>query len=219
MALIPNLPNNSQHIAIAGFTGSGKTWGALDMLSRRDFDKMAWIVIDHKRDSALKKVPAEKLNLRPLFLPNRGLHIVRPGIGRDDRQDLEDLLDRVFRHGKIGIYVDEGHLLGASEAVRTIMVAGRDRMVPMMWTSQKANWIDTFIWSQSTFYRVFHLQTARDVKVVQDNWPVKFVNPSNFHSRYFDGVSGNVYYLAPSEPLEKTIDRLETKLLKEYHQI
>lgn len=215
----PHTPTNSQHIAIAGMTGSGKTQGAISMLSHRDFDAMTVYIIDHKGDSKLKLLPAEPLGLRPMFLPKHGLHILRPTMSGGDRGDLEDLLVRIFRAKRSLIYVDEGHLLGPSEAVRNILVAGRDRKVCMMWISQKANWIDTFIWSQSTFYRVFKLQTARDMKAVQDNWPERFINPTDFHSRYFDGVSHKTFYLAPSEPLETSIDRLENKLLHGFRRI
>lgn len=215
----PHPPNSSQHIALAGMTGSGKTQGAIDMLSRRDLSDVTAFIIDHKKDSKLKLLPAEPLSLRPLFLPKFGLHIVRPSMSASDRADLEDLLTRLFNSKRVLIYVDEGHLLGMSEAIRNIMVAGRDRKVSMMWISQKANWIDTFIWSQSTFYRVWKLQTARDIKAVQENWPIRFENPTDFHSRYFDGVTGKTFYLAPSEPLENSIDRLESQLLKRFRTI
>jgi len=215
----PNFPNNTQHVAIAGMNGSGKTWGALDMLSHRVENGMAWIIIDHKREPDLKKVPAEKLPLNPLFMPKRGLHIVRPGTNAADRDDLETLLQRAFKQGNTGIYVDEGHLLGQSDAVRTIMVAGRAKHVPMMWISQRANWIDTFIWSQSMFYRVFRLQTALDVKTVQANWPQKWQPPEEFHSWYYDGKQGKLFYLAPADNLAKSVERLDAVGRHEYHMI
>jgi DNA helicase HerA-like ATPase len=217
--MLPNSPSDTEHIAIAGMTGSGKTVAALNMLSFRDFDKMAWIVIDHKGDDNIARLPAEKLKLNPIFLPNKGLHVVRPSIRRDDRAALEDLLERVFKHGKIGVYIDEGHLLGPSETVRTMFVAGRSKKVPMIWTSQRANWIDTFIWAQSTFYRVFKLQTAKDIKAVQENWPERWQAPALFHSWYYDGKQGKVFYLAPSETMDKTIERLDAKLSHAYHSI
>jgi hypothetical protein len=200
-------------------TGSGKTWGCIDMLSRVDLDSRACIIIDHKRDSSLKKLPAEKIGLRPLFLPKKGLHIVQPSMSRDDRQDVEELLVRVFQSGNKLIYVDEGHLLGPSPAIRDILVAGRDRKVNVMWISQKANWIDTFIWSQSTFYRVFRLQTQRDIKAVQENWPVTFTMPETLYSWYYDGVAHKTHYLAPSDILDNSIKRLDAQLKHTYSAI
>ena len=219
MADQPTFPTNSQHVAAAGMNGSGKTWGMLDMLSYRDMHGMAWIVIDNKADSALRQLPAEKMASNTLLLPRRGLHIVRPKLNGADRDDLESLFERIFRHGKIGIYVDEGHLLGFSPMIRNILVAGRDRKVPLMWTSQKANWIDPFVWSQSKFYRVFTLQTAKDIKAVQENWPIKFKMPEPFHSWYYDGTKNKVFYLAPADKLSITIERLDAMLRHEYVMI
>ena len=217
--MLPTSPSDTEHIAIAGMTGSGKTVAALNMLSYRNFDNMAWIIIDHKGDDNIARLPAEKLKLNPVFLPNKGLYVVRPSIRREDRADLEELLERIFKHGKIGVYVDEGHLLGPSEAIRTMFVAGRSKKVPMIWTSQRANWIDTFIWAQSTFYRVFKLQTAKDIKAVQENWPERWQVPAQFHSWYYDGKQGKVFYLAPSENMDRTIERLDAKLTHPYHSI
>lgn len=216
---VPAFPNESQHVALAGMNGSGKTWGAIDMLSWRDIKERAWFIIDHKRDSTLKKLPAQPYNPRSLVLPSRGLHIIRPKLGGEDREDLEEFLRRVFKHGKIGVYIDEGHLMGFSNMVRNILVAGRDRRVPLMWTSQKANWIDPFVWSQSKFYRVFTLQTAKDVKAVQENWPVKFQMPAPFHSWYYDGTKNKVYYLLPADTIEKSVERLDAQLRHVYSMI
>lgn len=217
----PTFPTNTQHVAAAGMNGSGKTWGMLDMISWHfaTDPKFPWIIVDHKKDSSLKKLPAEKLGTSSLFLPSKGLHIVRPKLGGSDRDDLEDLLARIFKHGKIGVYIDEGHLMGFSQMIRNILVAGRDRKVPLMWTSQKANWIDPFIWSQSKFYRVFSLQTAKDVKAVQDNWPTRFQMPAPFHSWYYDGTKNTTHYLAPSGKLSDTITRLDEALQHQYSMI
>lgn len=214
----PTFPSNSQHVAAAGMNGSGKTWAMLDMLSYRDLHDMAWIVVDNKRDSALKQLPAEQISPRSL-IPRHGLHILRPRLDQKDKDDIEGFLQRIFRHGKIGVYVDEGHLFGFSPMVRTILVAGRDRQVPLMWTSQKANWIDPFVWSQSKFYRVFTLQTAKDIKAVQDNWPGKFRMPDPFHSWYYDGTNNTTHYLAPSDPLDKSVERLDAQLRHVYRMI
>jgi hypothetical protein len=200
-------------------TGSGKTWGALDMLSRRSFDRMAWVIIDHKRDANIKRLPAEELTLNPVFLPDRGLHVVHASIKREDKEALEGLLERIFKKGRIGVYIDEGHLLGPSEAVRMMLVAGRSNKTPIMWTSQRANWIDSFVWSQSTFYRVFRLQTWKDIRAVQENWPTKYEPPEEYHSWYFDGKSGRVHYLLPADNIENTIKRLDEKLLHTYRMI
>ena len=212
----PNLPDDTQHVAIAGRTGSGKTVGALSMLSLRNMQDMAWIIIDHKRDDHIAKLPAEKLNPNAMILPTRGLHVVHASMKKSERDDIEALLERVFNRGKIGIYVDEGHLLGPSDAVRTILVAGRSRRVPLMWTSQRASHIDPFIWSQASFYRVFDLQSPNDVKRFNDNYPIKWKKPDPYHSWYYDVPQGKTFYMKPSEMIDATIARLDSKVIKQY---
>jgi hypothetical protein len=217
--LTPRLPNGEQHIAIAGMTGSGKTEAALSMLGLRDFGEQPWLIVDHKRDDKIAKIPAETLNLNTRFLPSRGLFVTRPSFNGKDKEDLDDLLGRIFRKGNFGIYVDEGHLMGRLQSMQEIMVAGRSRRVCCMWISQRASHIDPFIWSQSTFYRVFRLQTALDKKRFNENFPIKWFDPEPFHSHYFDGTQGHTFYLGPSPRLDETLKRIDVTTMSEYKTI
>lgn len=212
-------PDATQHIAIAGRTGSGKTWGALEMLSARDMHDMAWVVIDHKRDENIAQLPAEKINPGAMFLPSRGLHVLNADMSKESRENIEGFLVRAFEKGKIGIYVDEGHLLGHSDAIRNILVAGRSKKVPLMWTSQRAHWIDPFIWSQSSFYRVFDLQSPLDIKRFNENFPIRWKKPDEYHSYYYDVSKGLTHYLIPSKPMETTLNRFDDKLKTRFNAI
>lgn len=212
-------PDETQHMALAGRTGSGKTYAALEMLSIRNMDDMAWVIIDHKRDEAIKSLPAERLNPDALLLPQRGLHVIWADMTDSGRDSLDGFLQRAFKRGKIGIYVDEGHLLGPSPAVRNILVAGRSKRVPIMWTSQRAHYIDPFIWSQCSFYRVFQLQTVHDIKRFNENFPMKWKAPDEYCSWYYDVSKGKVHYLAPSHPIENTIARLDKSLRIQYKAV
>jgi hypothetical protein len=212
-------PDATQHMALAGRTGSGKTVAALEMLSVRDMESMPWVIIDHKRDENIKALPAERLNPDALILPTSGLHVIWADMTTSSREQIEGFMARAFKRGKMGIYVDEGHLLGHSDAVRNIMVAGRSKKVPLMWTSQRAHWIDPFIWSQSSFYRVFQLQTVHDIKRFNENFPMKWKAPDEYHSWYYDVSKGKVNYLAPSNPIENTIARLDKSLRIQFKQV
>ena len=205
-------PDETQHMALAGRTGSGKTVAALEMLSLRDMHSMPWVVIDHKRDENIKELPADTLNVNSMILPTRGLHVIYADMNASSRQDIEHFLERAFKRGKVGVYVDEGHLLGHSDAIRNILVAGRSKKVPLMWTSQRAHWIDPFIWSQSSFYRVFQLQTVHDIKRFNENFPIKWKPPEEYHSYYYDVSKGAVAYLKPANPIEVTLNRLDGAL-------
>ena len=220
----PTFPALSEHVAIAGRTGTGKTWGAMDMLEQRLFlrgQPFPWLVIDSKRDSTLKKMNAvfEPLDVKSKFLPDKGVHIIRPKINGEDRGALEDLLVRAFKKKKMGVYVDEGHLLGKSPALRMFLVAGRSQNSPVMWTSQRASDIDTFIWSQSTYFRCFALHGPNDHKRFHENYGFKYLEPERFHSWYYDGNQGQTFQLGPSRPIDEVLEGFKAKLLKRFVHI
>lgn len=205
-----DFPDYDQHTVAAGKSGSGKSWAMLNMLARR-LD-IPWLIIDNKKDSNIAKLRLEKIPLNPLIIPtdNRP-YLVQPSMGKkaaSDRQEVEDFLFRIFdRRGnkptRYGVYVDEGHLFGFSPAIRQILVAGRDKQMPLMYTSQRATGIDPFIWGQSTFLRAFKLQTTLDIKRFNENFPQKYTALPDYWSHYYDG--NNQYQLGPSGDLNETI--------------
>lgn len=211
-----NVPDDTQHIAIAGMTGSGKTVGALSMLADKNFEKQAWIIIDHKHDDNIAQLPAEPLNPNTMILPTKGLWVVKTkAFDESSAEEIEGLLKRAFNKGGIGFYIDEGHLMPkVSSAVRTIMVAGRTKRVPMMWTSQRAHWIDSFIWSQASFMRCFMLQNPIDHKKFNEFFPRKYFAPDVYHSHYFDVKANKQSYLLPAPEIDDTIEKLRAKLVR-----
>lgn len=223
---VPTFPELTEHVAIAGRTGAGKTTGALDMLSRRigphkvsKGRPFPWVIIDHKRDDHLAKLPVEKLSLRAIALPDSGVHIVRPKFNGSDKQHLEDLLKRIFERKRCGLYIDEGHLLGLSPAIRQFMIAGRQRYCPVMWCSQRASDIDPFIWSQSTYFRCFALRGVNDQRRFRENYGFNYQEPEKHYSFYYDGNQGETFYLKPASPLDETLGRFNAQLLKRFNHI
>jgi len=190
------------------------------MLAARDLESFPFVVIDHKREKdGVGALPAETLNPNSIFLPQRGLHVIKADPKGNDKDDIEAFLERCFERGKIGIYVDEGHLLGFSKTMRAIMIAGRSKRVPVMWISQRAHWIDPFIWSQASFYRAFDLQGPHDIKRFNENFPSKWRKPEEFHSWYYDVGKGRMSYLRPSPVLSDSVTRLENRLTKHYRAV
>lgn len=202
-------------------TGSGKTVGALSMLAVRmkNNPEIPWVIIDHKRDPNIKKLPAERLSVGARFLPSRGLYVVQPNIRGNDRAELEGMLERMFKAKNWGVFVDEGHLMGKSPAINDILVAGRANRVVVMFCAQRAQNIDPFVWSQSTFYRVYQLQTGLDVKRFNENFPVKYFEPEEHHSHYYDGTQRKVFYLGPSPDLPEIIKMLDVYEMREHKRI
>lgn len=222
----PTFPELSHHVAIAGTTGSGKTWRELDMLSRRlaptratGGKPFAWIVIDPKWDSTLGKMPFEKLSPRAKFLPDSGVHIIRPNRMGKDKADTEDLLMRAFKKKKIGVLMDEGHIYGPSPAIRQFLIGGRSQLSPVMYGSQRASDIDPFIWSQATYFCCGALRGPNDHRRFHENYGFKYQDPAKFHSWYFDGEQNDTYLLEPASPIDESIDRFNAQLLKRWNHI
>jgi hypothetical protein len=215
----PTFPRLDQHVVLAGRTGTGKTTGAIDMLSRRL--QIPWLIFDHKRDSGLRKLSLRTLAIDPLMLPREpGLYHIAPDRHGDiDRGKTEELLARVFKRGRFGVYIDEGHLMGFSPMIRRILVAGRDKLVPLMWNSQRAQSIDPFIWSQASFFRSYALQTPNDVKRFNENFPKRYTTPPRLHSHYWDGETGEQFLLAPARPIEASISHIDAVLGKVYNRV
>jgi hypothetical protein len=224
--LVPSFPDLTEHVALAGRTGSGKTWGAIDMLSRRVApNKMSkgrpfpWVIIDPKRDDNLVKIPHEKLSVNAKFLPDTGVHIVRPKLDGSQKQNVEELIRRIFERKCCGLYMDEGHLHGLSASIRMCLVAGRSRYVPVMWTSQRASQIDPFIWSQATYYRCFSLQGPNDHRRFYENFSFKYEEPEKFYSYYYDGNQGETFYLKPASSVDESLERFNAQLVKRFDHI
>ena len=221
--LSPTSPRLDEHIVYAGMTRSGKTTAALDMLSRRL--TIPWLIVDHKREPHLKKLPHELWKSVPRFLPDRpGLYRMVFDQSREGRGELEELLTKIFRrHGErranFGVFIDEGHFVGPSLAVRNIMVAGAGRHVPMMWISQRAQDIDPFIWSQAQYFRVFKIRGINDERRFNDNFPIRYYEPGPYCSHYFDGRQGQYFPLGPSGDLNTTIKRIDDVLGTKYNFI
>jgi DNA helicase HerA-like ATPase len=213
------LPSPDQHFAMAGMTGSGKTVAGLEMLSLCDHDGIATVIIDHKREDYIMRLQAEPLHVNSLVLPDSGIHVVKAGLKPEDKETLEGLLQRIWNKKNTRIYVDEGHLLGMSHALRQIMVTGRSRRVSVFWTSQKAAWIDPFIWSQASFYRCFRLQTPQDVKRFNENFPIKWKPLDEYMSYYYDLSLNKVHVLKPAVAPEESIRRLGDLLRTHYNRI
>jgi hypothetical protein len=224
--LTPTFPALTEHVAIAGRTGTGKTVAAMDMLSRRvgptKITKglpFPWVIIDQKQDEKLGMIPHERMSVNARILPDSGVHLVRPKLDGSDKGAVEDLLRRIFERKKCGVYVDEGHLHGVSPAIRMFMIAGRSRYCPIMWTSQRASLIDPFIWGQSTYYRCLALHGPHDHKRFYENYGFKYEEPEKFYSYYYDGNQGETFYLEPASPIDESLARFNSALVKRFNHI
>lgn len=180
------LPTDSQHLVIIGRNGSGKTQAAQWHLSHRNFHLMPWLIYDFKRDESLQAIPRVKEISLDEYPIKPGVYIVHPMPHELDK--VEQQLWSVWKHGETGVYIDEGYMMGPNNhAFRTLLTQGRSKNIPLIVNTQRPVWMDGFVFSEASFFQVFHLQRLKDIKSVQDFVPVDLTaRLPDFYSYYYD---------------------------------
>ena len=210
-----NLPNDTHRIAVIGRTGSGKTYAGMWHLTMRRFDLMPWVIYDMKRDQLIADIPyTREIGLDET--PRKpGIYIVRPD--PDDNEGLDKSLMNIRRATNIGIYVDEGFMIGQrSKPFNAILTQGRSLHIPVIILSQRPVWLTRFVWSESEYFQVFELSYEEDQKVVKRFAPVDFTKPlPPYYSQYYDVVKKQHVTLKPVPKgdilLQTFEDRLKTR--------
>jgi hypothetical protein len=165
-------PDDQQRVYVLGRTGSGKTTGGLWHLTRSNFLRFPWVVIDTKRDTHIKKLEdAGAIEISVFDHPPEtpGIYIVRPD--HRNANDLNDFLFRVWEFERTGIFIDEGHQVHemAPSALRSLLTQGRSKNIPMIVLSQRPAFIGRFTMSEADFYQIFRLVHFDDRKTVEKN--------------------------------------------------
>ncbi len=206
-------PNDQQRIVILGATGSGKTQAACYQLSCRDFDLKPWIIIDFKIDELINSIEGlQELSLDGEIPTRPGLYVVH--LDPDDTIALSHFFTRCWEHENVGIYIDEGFMVGKyNSGFRRCLTQGRSKHIPMIILSQRPVWLDGFAFSESDFFQVFRLQWAKDIAKVEEFVPYnlsKRLPP--FHSYYYDVSADNIVIMQPVPDREAILDTFNVKL-------
>ena len=211
------LPTAQNRISIIGRTGSGKTQAGVWHLSQQNFDAQPWILIDFKGDDLIAKVGslegAEYITVNSPVPTSPGLYIlqVRP----DQKEELNTFLWRVWERENVGIYVDEGYMLDKSDAFDSILTQGRSKYIPCIVLSQRPVWLSRFVFSESNFFQVFHLNDRRDRQTVGAFVPAKLdARLKEYHSYYYDVDRDSLVVFAPVPQQEIILTKIQSKLPK-----
>src|SRR5580698_5332695 len=182
------LPDSSQHLFIVGTTGSGKTRAAVWHLSKRNYLKMPWIVLDYKRDELIAAIPAIEMGMHEKLPTHPGLYVIRDD--PDNQDGLANLFTRIWRRTHMGTYIDEGYNIESGDAnkrYRMLITQGRSLKCPVMTLSQRPVWVNKFAVSESNFYQMFRLNAHDDKKIMKGFMPAEsMIELPEFHSWYYD---------------------------------
>lgn len=183
---------------------------ALWSLSHRNFHLMPWVIYDFKTDESINMIQGAR-HITLDELPTRpGIYIAHPH--PDD--DVQPHLANIWVKGNTGIFIDEGYMMGnRNRWFRSLLTQGRSKRVPMIILSQRPAWMDRFVFSESEFFSIFHLQHEDDRKNVQ-----KFV-PANldkrlpeFQYRNYNLYDDTVYTMPPVPKIETILGTFERRL-------
>ena len=210
-------PGPSDRTLIVGTTGSGKTQYALWLLSYQDFDRRPWVIVDYKREGAfakLRRMKAFRGILKPTSSPptKPGLYLL-PVLETDD-EALDAFLWKVWRKGRVGLYFDEGMMVpgGKDSAVRSILIQGRSKHIPVIVNNQTPLNIDTYFKSQASFIAQFWLIDAKDRQEMRRFMPTDPDGDFPQHQAWWWDCSRRVLVLLPKCSEEgKILDRIAAR--------
>jgi hypothetical protein len=164
------IPGIDQRVTIVGRTGSGKTQGGAYILSQAPFDLIPYVIMDFKREKLFNEIPGirelspDKVDYRELNQP--GLFIMRPTLRQSE--EVESFLWTVWEHENIGLFIDEGYMIGKSQAFVACLTQGRSKNIPMITLTQRPRFISGFVFSEADYLMIFQLSKPEDRKTVQD---------------------------------------------------
>jgi hypothetical protein len=200
------LPGPSDRTIICGQTGSGKTFGGVWLLSRQDIDVRPWIVLDFKNDDLINSIKKCTYITYSTPLPSKpGIYILKCAPGEDE--ELSAFFFRVLQRTGIGIYVDEGLVIGQhNKGFNTCLTQGRSLEIPMIILTQRPVRVSSYAFSEATFWMVFFLIKISDRKIVADDTPleVSYVDTLAEHESYWYDVKRRrltKFIPVPDEPL------------------
>lgn len=227
-------PDSTTRTLIVGETGSGKTRFAVsEVLSRANFDKMPWLIIDYKQEDPLInkivddfRVPEIDLSKKPPSKP--GLYVCYPRPQIDDEL-MDKFLWQVVEKGRFGLYMDEGFTVPQTRksAFSTIFTQGRAKHIPVIVLYQRPRLMNLFAPTQASFISIFPVGTEADQEAIME-----YIRPCvlpggriltaknmevilpDYYSLWYDKSARKTSVLRPAPSEQEVLERFAARLRK-----
>ena len=211
-------PKKTQRITIGGSTGSGKTYGALWLLSQCDIDVRPWVILNPKKDPTIADVPTTILPVgsKPPKAP--GLYEIQPVPEIHDAW-VERFLWQCWQQEDIGLYIDEGYMIPRnSKAMLALLTQGRSKYIQMIMLTQRPVLCHPMMFSESDFLWVYRFNKPIDRDTISQyiSADVKKRLPE-FHSYWYDVGQDACFVLGPvpdKAELIASFDRFEKRRVR-----
>jgi hypothetical protein len=210
-------PNNTHRLAIAGHTGSGKTFAGMWHLGRQNLKRNSWTIVDTKGDDLIRDIGKmeQVKHIKITDTPGpRGLHIVRPL--PHQKEELNAFFGRVWAKGNRGIYIDEGYMIDKpDDYFLALLTQGRSLHVPMIILSQRPRYISKFVFTEADFLQIFNLNYDDDRREIGNMTRYRYhpdVRLSDYHSMWYDVGRDQVTTFQPVPPRREILDKFKHQL-------
>ena len=210
------LPQPDERVLVLGSTGSGKTHMGAWLLSLAPFDKMPYVIIDHKRDQLLNSIDNRK-EIGFNEIPNLpGLYHLKANPIADD-DVLESWLQSVWKRGNIGLYADEALQIPTNRkgSFEGILTQGRALHIPVISLTQRPVDLTRYAFSEANHVVLFDLTDRRDRKKVEEYIPIDerdVTNLEQYHSLWWSRKHKKVWHVNPAPDAEHILGTFEKRL-------
>lgn len=154
------VPNDTQRTVIIGRTGSGKTRGGVWVLGLQDFTTRPWVIVDFKGEVLFDRLGAKAIKVTDHPPKKPGLYLMR--LLPHQLEELEAFFWRVHKQRNVGVFIDEGAMLGDGRAFRAILSQGRSKHIPMIVLTQRPVRMSLSVFSEADFFMVYQLNYSKD---------------------------------------------------------
>lgn len=156
---------NSERVALIGATGSGKT--VLSKLLLQNQSRL--IIVDPKHTYKTEDTKVLKNWRLPVF-SDSFRYVIRPK--RDQDSDLADFFYKLFKKGRVTIFIDELSTLvdffpTATAQLEDIARTGREKKVAVWVAMQRPRRVPILFLSESEVFFIFRIRAEDDRKHIE----------------------------------------------------